>query len=149
MQPDSWIQLLLRLLPSLIVFGLGFYAATDKKTRERWGDLLYQVGSIRPDQREDPQIGKGVKWPFFVLALLLLIWPISYYRVATRVFEVKSDLYTQPRKNTVYEQAGNAVTNSASEATGNAVTNSATSSPPASSAPATASQPTNVYGQPR
>jgi hypothetical protein len=144
MQPDSWIQLLLRLLPSLVLCGLGFYAATDRKSRERWGDLLYQIGSIRPDQREDPQIGKGIKWPFFVVALLLLWLPISYYRVATRVFEVKSDIYTQPQKNTVYEQANNTVTNSVNDASGNAVTNSATTSP----APA-ASQPTNVYGQPR
>lgn len=145
MQPDSWIQLLLRLLPSLIVFGLGFFAATDKKTRERWGDLLYQVGSIRPDQREDPKIGKGVKWPFFAIALLLLAWPISYYRVATRVFEVKSDIYTNARPATVYDQASNTVTNSASEATSNSVSNSASDS----TTPASSSQPTNVYGQPR
>ena len=145
MQPDSWIQLCLRLLPSIIFCGLGFYAATDRKTRERWGDLLYQVGSIRPDQREDPQIGKGVKWPFFIIAFLLLIWPISYYRVATRVFEVKSDVYTKSRPTTVYDQAANSATNSASEAADNSASNSA-SNP---TTPGSTSQPTNVYGQPR
>ena len=71
------------MLPALVVCALAFVAAADKKTRERWGQLLYQVGSIRPDQRDDPKVGRGVKWPFFVVALGLLIWPVQYFRHAT------------------------------------------------------------------
>lgn len=46
---------------------------------------MYQVGSIRADQRDDSKIQSGVKWPFFLVALLLLVWPIQYYRKAARV----------------------------------------------------------------
>lgn len=146
MQTDAWIQLLLRTLPALIVFGLGFIAATDKKSRERWGDLLYQVGSIRPDQRTDEKIGRGVKWPFFVVALLLLWWPIAYYRVATRVFEVKSDIYSKPQNPTIYDNTANATTNSTP---GSAVNSNATANTTTPSTPATPPQGSNIYGQPR
>lgn len=77
MESEILIGILLRLLPALTVFVLAFVAAADKNSRERWGNLLYQVGSIRPDQRDDPKVGKGVKWPFFVVALALLLWPIQ------------------------------------------------------------------------
>jgi hypothetical protein len=75
------------LLPALVVCVLAFVAAADKKSRERWGDLLYQVGSIRPDQREDPKIGRGVKWPFFIVAFGLLIWPLQFFRHASVVID--------------------------------------------------------------
>lgn len=95
METDILLGVLVRLIPAIAVCGLAFFAASDRKTRERWGDLLYQVGSIRPDQREDPKIGKGVKWPFFVVALGLLWWPIQYSIHATRKIEVvESDLKT-------------------------------------------------------
>lgn len=150
MQPDSWIQLLIRALPALVVFILGFVAAADAKTRARWGNLLYQIGSVRPDQREDPKIGSGVKWPFFVVALALLIWPINYYRVATRRLEIKSDIYSNPQPRTIYDNnaANNGVTNGVTSAVApEDAANSVTDSAPA---PATSTgQAPNIYGQPR
>lgn len=142
MQSDAWIQIALRALPALLVFILGFVAATDKSTRDRWNNILYQVGSIRPDQREDVKTGKSVKWPFFVMALLLLIWPVQYYRLATRVFEIKSDIYSAPRQApSIYDRnAGNATT----DAAGNTVSGET----PAPSTPAQ-SNGSNIYGQPR
>jgi hypothetical protein len=90
MESEVIIGILVRLLPSLAVVGLAFFAAADKKTRVRWGDLLYQVGSIRPDQREDPKIGSGVKWPFFIVALGLLLWPIQYYSHASKKIDTSN-----------------------------------------------------------
>lgn len=82
------LPFMLRFLPPLIVLGLAFLAASDKKTREHWANLMYQAGSVRPDQRDDPKVQGGVKWPFIVLAFLLLflpakIGPLSYYRWVT------------------------------------------------------------------
>lgn len=90
MESEVLLGILLRTLPAIAVFALAFVAAIDKNTRERWGNLLYQVGSIRPDQREDPKIGRGVKWPFFIVALGLLIWPIQYFRHASVVIDASS-----------------------------------------------------------
>lgn len=96
MSTDNLIGVLLRVLPAILVFVLGFVAAADPKTRARWGDLLYQIGSIRSDQREDVSVGKNVKWPFFVVALALLIWPVQYYRHASIKIDAKeSDLKTE------------------------------------------------------
>jgi hypothetical protein len=67
------LQLLLRLLPSIILVALAFIAASDRKTRERWTDLLYQAGSLRPEQRSDARIQSKVKWPFLIMAAILLI----------------------------------------------------------------------------
>lgn len=149
MQADNWIQFLLRFLPAIVLIGSGFYAATDKKIYAQWCNLLYQLGSIRPDQREDPKIGDSVKWPFFVVALLTLWLPFSFYRLATRRFEIKSDIYSKPA--TIYDkQPANAISNSASnDATTNTATNSAVS--PGASTPAHVTTPrgNNIYGQPR
>jgi hypothetical protein len=95
MTTDQILQLLLRLLPSLLVLGLGFFAASDAKTRERWTGLLYQMGSLRPEQRDDPKAQSGVRIPFFVVSALLLIWPIQYYRHITTVFEISPAAYGQ------------------------------------------------------
>lgn len=88
MESQFIFPLLLRFLPSLLVLGLAFVAAADKKTGRQWANLLYQMGSVRPDQRDDPKIQAGVKWPFFVIAFALLflpshLGPISYYRWVT------------------------------------------------------------------
>ncbi len=79
------LALALRCLPALLVFILAFIAASDRRTRAQWSQLMYQVGSIRADQRDDPKVQSGVKWPFFLVALLLLIWPVQFYRKAARV----------------------------------------------------------------
>lgn len=93
MEPEILLGLFLRMLPALVVVALGFVAVGDKKTRNQWNNLLYQIGSIRPDQKEDAKIGSGVKWPFFLVAIGLLIWPIQYYRHATRTIDASgSDL---------------------------------------------------------
>jgi hypothetical protein len=146
MQTDAWIQIFVRALPAIAVFVLGFVAAADRKSRERWGNLLYQVGSIRPDQREDTKIGSGVKWPFFVVALFLLWWPFSYYRIATRGFEVKSDIYSKPQRPTIYDQG---TTNSATNSATTNVATNATTSAPAPAPNSTPARGTNIYGQPR
>lgn len=159
MQPDAWLQIILRMLPAIIVIVLGFVAATDKKTRLQWNNVLYQIGSIRPDQKEDLQVGRGVKWPFFLVALFLLIWPIQYYRLATRTFEVKSDIYSTTRKPaTIYDRkpennpAANTLTPGATPATDT----QATAQPEVAPPPDTAASPgtnsasgRNIYGQPR
>ncbi len=159
MQTDAWLQIILRALPAIIVIVLGFVAATDKKTQLQWNNVLYQIGSIRPDQREDAQVGRGVKWPFFVVALFLLIWPIQYYRLATRTFEVKSDIYSTTRKPpTIYDKktetnpATNAVTPDATPATGTPTATQPEVAPPpdtAASPAANSASGRNIYGQPR
>jgi hypothetical protein len=159
MQPDAWLQIVLRMLPAIIVIVLGFVAATDKKTRLQWNNVLYQIGSIRPDQREDLQVGRGVKWPFFIVALFLLTWPIQYYRLATRTFEVKSDIYSTARKPaTIYDRKpeSNPATNTLGAETA-PVTGTQTATQPevapppdTAAAPATSSASNrNIYGQPR
>jgi hypothetical protein len=84
--------LILRFLPTILLIALGFVAATDKNTGRQWANLLYQAGSVRPDQRDDPKIQSGVKVPFFVLAFGMLflpshIGPISYYKWVTKKSE--------------------------------------------------------------
>ncbi len=159
MQPDAWLQIILRMLPAIIVIVLGFVAATDKKTRLQWNNVLYQIGSIRPDQREDLKVGSGVKWPFFVVALFLLIWPIQYYRLATRTFEVKSDIYSTARKPaTIYDRKHEnapAANTLSSEGAAGTPTQPATH-PGVAAPPDTAASPgtnsasgRNIYGQPR
>ena len=95
MNSDAAFSTLLRALPALLVFALGFLATNDLRTRRQWTQFLYSVGSLRADQREDEAKQKSVKWPFFVVALLMLWWPLYNYRHATRTFEVasKSDLF--------------------------------------------------------
>ncbi|HEX8550656.1 MAG TPA: hypothetical protein VF681_03785 [Abditibacteriaceae bacterium] len=109
MNSDAALQLLLRALPAILVFVLGFLAANDAKTRRQWTQFLYQTGSLRSDQRDDEHKQKQVKWPFFIVALALLWWPFTYYRLATRRFEVtaESDLF---RKKTVAPTPAPAVT---------------------------------------
>lgn len=84
MSPELLTQTLLRLLPSIALLIVGFLAALDARIRQRWTNLLYQLGSLKPDQKDDPQAGKGVKIPFFIVSLLFLAWPILYYRDASR-----------------------------------------------------------------
>lgn len=111
MEPEIILGLVLRLLPTIVVVVLGFVAVGDKKTRDQWNNLLYQIGSIRPDQKEDVKIGSGVKWPFFVVALGLLIWPIQYYRHATRSIDASaSDLKMAKPKSDLSQNAPNTTT---------------------------------------
>jgi hypothetical protein len=82
------LPFILRFLPAILIFALAFVAASDKKTRQQWANLLYQAGSVRPDQRDDPKVQNSVKWPFIVLAIGLLflpnkLGPVSYYRWVT------------------------------------------------------------------
>jgi hypothetical protein len=90
MNAENALQFVLRLLPSVVVLMLGFIAANDPKTRERWAQLMYMVGSMRADAGDDAQAKKSVRWPFFIMAALLLIWPIRYLIHATRTIEVNS-----------------------------------------------------------
>lgn len=93
MQTETLLGLFLRLLPALAVFVLGLFAMGDAPSRMKWSNLLYQLGSIRPDQRDDLKIGRGVRWPFFLVAIGLLLWPLQYYRHTTRVIQTTgSDL---------------------------------------------------------
>lgn len=121
MEAENFFGLLLRLLPAVLVFAMAFFAMADRKTRERWNSLLYQIGSIRPDQREDVKIGRNVKWPFFVVAAALLLWPIQFYRHATRTLDAAaSDLH---QKTPAPQSDLTSPTNSVTE---NNVSNSAT-----------------------
>ena len=94
------LQLLLRLLPSIILVALAFIAASDRKTRERWTDLLYQAGSLRPEQRSDARIQGKVRWPFLIMAVILLIWPIRYFFYATRTIDIQTNSLTRAVPNT-------------------------------------------------
>lgn len=97
MESQFIFPFVLRFLPTLLLIGLAFVAASDKKTGQQWANLLYQMGSIRPDQRDDPKIHGGVKLPFFVLAFAMLflpshLGPISYYQWVTHKPEAKIDI---------------------------------------------------------
>ena len=97
MESQFIFPFVLRFLPTILVLGLAFVAASDKKTGRQWTNLLYQMGSVRPDQRDDPKIQSGVKWPFIVIAFGLLflpshIGPISYYQWVTRKSEPLIDI---------------------------------------------------------
>jgi hypothetical protein len=147
MNSDLWFQTLLRLLPALLVTVLAFIAANDPRTRERWANLLYQAGSIRPEQREDLSVQRGVRLPFFIVAAALLIWPILYFRYATRTYEVTSDLYSRPAAPAATPNP-NAPTSTvtatpSTSVYGNAVTGNA--GPQATSTPGVR---TNLYGTP-
>ena len=73
------LQLLLRLLPSLLFFVTAYFAGRDERVRERWTEILYRTGSISVEQREDPVLQNKVRWPFLALGVLFLLWPIWYY----------------------------------------------------------------------
>lgn len=90
MNSEVFVSVLIRALPAIIVFALGFIAATDKRTRNQWCNLLYQVGSIKSSQKEDVKIGSTVKWPFFVVAAFLLAWPVKDYIHSTRTLNADS-----------------------------------------------------------
>ena len=142
------LSLLLRLLPAIIVAALGFVAASHPGTRAQWAQLMYLAGSVRRERRQDPKVQRGVRGPFLLIAFLLLAWPISYYRHATRVIEISPTAYgTQsPSFNPYAGQpgAGNAAN---SAMAGNAATNSAASpSAPAPAAPAAPAPAFNPYG---
>ena len=97
MESQFIFPFILRFLPTILLVGLAFVAASDKKTGRQWTNLLYQAGSIRPDQREDAKIQSGVKLPFFVLAFAMLflpahLGPISYFRWVTNKPEALLDI---------------------------------------------------------
>lgn len=146
---DIYLPVALRLLPSIILLGLAFIAASDRRTREQWAMLLYQIGNIRPDQRDDPKIQQGVKKPFFILSALLLIWPIYQYVFLTKPVEITSDVYKRtPTPMSIYNRDANSATNAAT-ANAASATNSATSgAPAANAATAPVTQHTNIYGTP-
>ena len=100
----------LRFLPSLVMLAMAFYSVNDKKSRERWTQLLYQAGSLRPDQRDDPQKQAGVKVPFFVLSFIMLFLPahfgpVSFYMWVTAKPEVVSNLKQRPVQSAMEERA--------------------------------------------
>lgn len=82
---------LLRLLPAVAFLLLGFLAGADKSTRERWSELLYQIGSIKPEQRSDPKIQRGARLPFFIVGILLLAWPVNHFIHANQKVEVTAE----------------------------------------------------------
>jgi len=142
-------SLLLRLLPSIIVAAVGFVAAAHPGTRAQWAQLMYLAGSVRRERRQDPKVQRGVRGPFLLLAFLLLAWPISYYRHATRVIDISPAAYGKqaPGLNPYAGQSGAGNTTNSATA-GNAATNAAASPyvpAPAPGVPA-APAPANPYG---
>lgn len=149
MTTDNILGLALRTLPALIVFVLAFVAAADRNTRARWANILYQMGSVRADQRDDPRVQGGVRLPFFAVALLLLVWPLLFYRHATRTFEVKSNLYTQPHRNSIYDR--NRTDATATDATSTDAASTSAAGQRVNPGAASNSAPqtrTNLYGTP-
>lgn len=73
------LQLLLRLLPSIVLLVLGFLVVKDQRMATAWTDILQRTGSISAEKAEDPEIRRGIRLPFFVLSGLFLFWPILYY----------------------------------------------------------------------
>ncbi len=124
MESETLVGVIIRALPAIFVFALAFFAMSDKKTRDHWNNLMFQVGSIRADQREDVKIGKNVKWPFFLVALALLLWPIQFYRHATKVIDAtSSDLQKSIISSDLTSTTGNGTTEN--NATDNSVSNDA------------------------
>ena len=111
MESQFILPFFLRFVPSIVLLSVAFYAANDKKSRERWTQLLYQAGSLRPDQRDDPKVQGGVKVPFFVLSVIMLFLPahfgpVSYYIYVTKEPEVVSNLIRRPiQPNSLEEKA--------------------------------------------
>lgn len=93
MNTDLLIGVVLRILPTIILVALSFVAVADKRTRDQWTNLLYQAGSLKPSQREDPRVQRGVRNPFLVVAFIFLIWPVRYYLHATAKVEVSANAY--------------------------------------------------------
>lgn len=108
MNIEAIVQTLLRLLPWIAIASLGLVAAADPKTRARWSDLLYYTGSLRPELRGDVKVQSGAKWPFFLVAAVFLIWPVLYYRYATRVIEINPDFMTAKPASPLMQAAPNA-----------------------------------------
>ena len=93
------MQILIRTLPAIVVVGLAFIVAADKKSRERWAEWMYQIGNVRNDQRSDPKVQNGVRLPFFVASVLLLIIPIRFFWVMnpTRNVQIVPQASVAPR----------------------------------------------------
>lgn len=134
-----WLNVLIWALPSIIVFGLGMFAASDKRSRDRWSELLYHVGAISSAQRDAPKIQGSIRWPFMVVALLNLYWPVTTYIHATRKIDITSNLYQRAPLPSLYQKKAD---ENAVDSAGNAVSNQA---PAAGAAPA---PPANIYGTP-
>lgn len=140
--PADPFALVLRCLPSIIVFVLAFVAAADKSSRERWAEIMYQLGTIKPDQRNDPKVQRGVRLPFFIVAVLLLLWPINYFRKAARKLqevEPTGIVVKKPDSSKVSGNAASTVSNAAPGAANAATGSAAPAAPtiaPQTSAPA-------------
>jgi hypothetical protein len=144
------LQLLLRLLPSIILVALAFIAASDRKTRERWTDLLYQAGSLRPEQRSDARIQSKVKWPFLVMAAILLVWPIRYFLYATRTINIQTNSLTRAVPNSSsFTRGGAPATNSTDTATANNALSAPFGAPPAPPMPGQTDNSTSGAPAPR
>lgn len=73
------LQLLLRLLPSVLLFAAAIYVVKDERMRQRWGEMLFRTGSVTFNDKDDPKIQSGVRTPFLVLGAIFLLWPVWYY----------------------------------------------------------------------
>lgn len=72
------LQILLRLLPSILLFATAFYVVKDERMRQRWGEMLFRAGSVSFNDKDDPKIQSGVRTPFLILGALFLLWPLWY-----------------------------------------------------------------------
>jgi len=72
-------QMLLRLIPSGLLFLCAFYSVKDAALRKQWTELLFKTGSIPASKRDDITLQESIKIPFLVGGVLFLIWPVIYY----------------------------------------------------------------------
>ncbi|HEX8235653.1 MAG TPA: hypothetical protein VF600_06820 [Abditibacteriaceae bacterium] len=138
---ETSLLLFLRLMPAIIVFALAFIAASDAKTREQWVNLLYSAGILRPEQRSDPRVQRGVRLPFFIVAAALLIWPFRYYRHVTRTINATTGVFSRPSMVPTLPSARN------STATPTFATPVAPVAPPVPGVPQPETRP-NMFGTP-
>ena len=73
------LQMLLRLIPSGLLFLCTVYSVKDPSLRKKWAEFLFRTGNIPASKREDISIQESVRIPFLVGAVLFLFWPVIYY----------------------------------------------------------------------
>ena len=73
------LQMLLRLIPSGLLFLCAVLSVKDPALRKYWTEFLFRTGSIPASKRDDVTLQESLKIPFLVGGALFLIWPVIYY----------------------------------------------------------------------
>lgn len=74
-----FIELLIRLVPTLLLCLCAYLTTRDETLGRHWANFMVSTGTIPAARKEEPKVRAGVRIPLLVLAGIMLIWPAMYY----------------------------------------------------------------------